>query len=97
LGITQRTIRASRSHIPSNRRAWKAFPTTLKTLGDCIKAKRFEKGLLQRELAEKLGVSKLRVKLWEHDQRVPNEAQRQALSDILSLSGELQFVNPKAE
>jgi ribosome-binding protein aMBF1 (putative translation factor) len=97
LGITQRTIRASRSHIPANRRTWKAFPTTVKTLGDHIKAKRFEKGLHQRELAEKLSVSKLRVKLWEHDQRMPSEAQWQVLSNILGFSSELQFVNPTAE
>jgi ribosome-binding protein aMBF1 (putative translation factor) len=63
LGFTQRQIRVSRSHIPTYRNPRKLFPTTLKTPGDHIKAKRFEKGLLQSELAEKLGVSVRLVKL----------------------------------
>jgi len=34
LGNPHRTIRASRSHIPSDRRSRRAFPTTVKTVGD---------------------------------------------------------------
>jgi hypothetical protein len=38
---------------------WKSSPTTPKTLGDHIKAKRFEKRINQRELADLLEVGRV--------------------------------------
>jgi hypothetical protein len=45
LAFAQRQIRASRAHIPPNRDHRKHISTVIKTLGDYIQAKRYEKGL----------------------------------------------------
>jgi ribosome-binding protein aMBF1 (putative translation factor) len=86
LGIAQRQIRLSSSHFEKIRRSRKAFPTTVKTLGDFIQAKRFEKGLCQSELAERLGVPISLVRQWEEDQQTPTETQWQSLTSILNLT-----------
>ena len=42
------------------------------TVGEIIKKKRLERGLTQRELATKLGVSPVLVLRWERDYHAPN-------------------------
>jgi ribosome-binding protein aMBF1 (putative translation factor) len=85
LGITECTIHTSRRHIPAKRCPRKAFPLTVKTLGDQIHIKRLEKGYLAKELAEKLGVVKSMIGLWERDEALPNEQQWQLLESLLGL------------
>jgi len=48
-----------------------AYPNTLKTLGDHIRKKRLDLGLLQREVAEKLGVTPLTITNWESNATTP--------------------------
>jgi len=69
----------------------------LKTLGDRIKAKRFEKGIMLKELAEKLGVSKFLVWQWELDRKVPTEAEQTRLIEIFGDLNEPLLANPTAE
>jgi ribosome-binding protein aMBF1 (putative translation factor) len=61
------------------------FPTIIQTLGDHIQVKRVEKGFDINELAEKIGISKYVVVLWETDGAIPNERQWQLLESILCL------------
>src|SRR5712692_10043830 len=75
LAFAQRRIQASRSHTPADRKPRKAFPATLKTLGDRIHAARFEKALKQTELAERMGVTVSMIRLWEHNGSRPEERQ----------------------
>ena len=47
------------------------LPTVLNTVGDHIKKRRLELGLLQRQLAEHLGVKTDTILNWEHDRTRP--------------------------
>lgn len=42
------------------------------TMGEIIKTKRIERGLSQRQLAEKVGVAHVMVCHWEHGYCLPN-------------------------
>jgi DNA-binding transcriptional regulator YiaG len=53
----------------ANRLPRKSVPTITNILGDRIQIKRFEKGLLQTELATKLGVFVELLKVWDEDVR----------------------------
>jgi ribosome-binding protein aMBF1 (putative translation factor) len=97
LAFHQRRIQVPRSHISANRKPRKPFPGTLKTLGDRIQAGRFEEGLLQSELAEKLGVTTLLVRRWEENLETPCEAQWPSLSNLLNLTQGPCSINPTAE
>src|SRR5437879_5381110 len=74
-------------------RASKPFPTTPKTLGDYIKAKRFEKGLSQQQLAKQLGVTKASVCQWENDCCRPDPNHWPPLHRQLRLESGLQRPN----
>jgi DNA-binding transcriptional regulator YiaG len=68
------------------------MPTTLKTPGDCILAKRFEKGLTPCQLASMLHVPLERLKQLENDAEAPTQAEWTALISALSLeSGFIQW------
>jgi ribosome-binding protein aMBF1 (putative translation factor) len=95
LGFAQRKIHASRSHIPTNRKPKKPVPTTIKTLGDYIQTKRFEKGLHQSQLAEALGVPQALIALWEKDRQAPTAEQWTRLAPMLNLDSTLTSPNPK--
>jgi len=97
LGFCHRQIRASRAHIPVERSPRKAFPTTVKTLGDHIKAKRVEKGLTQRLLAGMLGIGRALLQRWERDRQLPDQEDWQKLVKILELGAELKPGDPTAE
>jgi DNA-binding transcriptional regulator YiaG len=83
LGFAHRTIRASRSHISTNRKPRKAFPTTVKTLGDEIQVKRKESELSARKLAGMLSVPVATVTSWERGQSIPDPSQLALLSKLL--------------
>jgi transcriptional regulator with XRE-family HTH domain len=64
----------------------------VKTLGDRILVKRFEKGLSQRQLAHLLDIPISRVMQLENDLLMPTDTERQALASVLSLdSGNIRF------
>jgi ribosome-binding protein aMBF1 (putative translation factor) len=94
LGFYQRRIQVSRSHIPSSRKRRKSLPTTLKTLRDHIKLKRFENGLRLRELTEKLGVMASLVQLRENDNCPPDERQYKTLESLLKLRAGVEVRKP---
>ncbi len=85
LGFCHRQIKASRAYIPVERSPRKAFPTTVKTLGDHIKAKRVEKGLTQRQLAQLIGIGRALLQRWERDRQQPDGAEWNKLVEILEM------------
>ena len=88
MGNTERTIRTSRQHIITTKRPKKAIPTAIKTLGDYLLVKRYEKGLLQSHVAQIVEVPILTVKRWEEDLQRPSKAQWTALTKVLELEQE---------
>jgi len=54
LGFTQRQIQVSRAHISEDRYRRKQLPMSIKTLGDLIQIKRYEKCLTPWKLKAKL-------------------------------------------
>jgi ribosome-binding protein aMBF1 (putative translation factor) len=97
LGIAHRTIRVCRSHIAAIRRSRKTFPTTLNTFGNRIQVARFEKGLLQSEMAEKLQISTNLVKRWEENLEMPTTDKWAKIAYILDLISTANSNNPSAE
>jgi DNA-binding transcriptional regulator YiaG len=83
LGIAQRQVRVSRAHIPLQRIHCKSLPTNVKTLGDQIKIKRYEKKITLRQLALEMGIRQTTVRAWEHDVEQPNADQIEKLKTIL--------------
>ena len=47
------------------------YPRDLKTVGDHVRKRRLDLGLLQRDAAERLGVHKMTVNNWENNRRSP--------------------------
>jgi DNA-binding XRE family transcriptional regulator len=47
------------------------FPREFKTLGDQLRKRRLELGLLQREVADRLGVDETTVYNWERNRTAP--------------------------
>jgi transcriptional regulator with XRE-family HTH domain len=66
------------------------------TLGDGIRVKRIEKGLLQAEMAEKLGVSRFQVGRWERNLAKPSESELAVLVNILGVAGQMAIGRPTA-
>ena len=73
MGLAQRQIRVSRAHIPLNRHRRKQIPTVIKTLGDYIQAKRYEKGLHPYQIAGKMGIETALILAWESGSSTPDE------------------------
>ena len=94
LGLAQRQISVSRAHIPLNRHRRKQIPTVIKTLGDYIQAKRYEKGLHPYQVAGKMGIETALILAWESGTRTPDEKQWQMLSDLLSFDSGVDFPKP---
>lgn len=61
LGNTERSIRTCRRKNTSRLQPKKAIPAAIKTLGDYLLVKRYEKGLQQRYVAQMAGVATLTV------------------------------------
>lgn len=57
------------------------------TLGERIVAMRKEKGITQKELAERLNISPTRLNYWEKDKRFPPIPMINAISEILGVDG----------
>jgi DNA-binding transcriptional regulator YiaG len=85
LGITHRRIQVSRRHISIDRNPKKSIPVIVKTLGDQIQIKRYEKGLLQSQVAKALNVMTSLVKSWEDNSEKPTQAQWFGLANLLGL------------
>ena len=94
LAFAQRQIRVSRAHITPNRNRRKHIPTVIKTPGDYIQAKRYEKGLHPYQVAGKMGIETALVLAWESGTRTPDEKQWQLLSDLLSFDSGVDFPIP---
>jgi DNA-binding XRE family transcriptional regulator len=56
-----------KSQIPKS----KQYPNQINTLGDHIRTRRLDLGLLQREVAEKIGVDEISIYNWERQRTVP--------------------------
>jgi transcriptional regulator with XRE-family HTH domain len=78
------TLRAKRPISP-------AYPKSLKTLGDHLRKKRLDLGLLQREVALKLGVDEASVHNWERNLTKPSIA---LIPKILKFLGYVPFEMP---
>jgi ribosome-binding protein aMBF1 (putative translation factor) len=94
LAFAQRHIRVSRTHIPLNRNRRKQIPTIIRTLGDYIQAKRYEKGLHPYQVAGKMGVETALILAWENGTRKPDEKQWQMLSNLLSFDSGVDLPKP---
>jgi ribosome-binding protein aMBF1 (putative translation factor) len=94
LASTQQQIHASRRHIPSNRHRRKQLPSVIKTLGDYIQAKRYEKGLHPYQVAAKMGIAASLISAWERGTSAPDERQWQSLSTLLSFDAGVNFPKP---
>jgi ribosome-binding protein aMBF1 (putative translation factor) len=93
LGIAQRTIRLSRSHIPTNRRPRKSLPTSIQTLGDLIQVKRYEKKLTLWQLAQKMGITTASARAWNDGTGQPDIEQIALLRKHLGFAlGELKML-----
>jgi len=57
----------------------------MKTFGDLLHVKRYEKHLTLSQLARQMGIAQTTVKAWEMDAERPNEQQTQQLAQILGL------------
>jgi len=86
LGFTHRVITACRKHISIIRKPKKAIPAVIKTTGDYLLFKRYEKGLTQGQVAQVVGVTSMIVKDWEEDVQTPTETEWIALKDLLALT-----------
>jgi DNA-binding transcriptional regulator YiaG len=94
LAFAQRQIRVSRAHIPPNRNRLKQIPIAIRTLGDYIQAKRYEKGLHPYQVAGKMGIETRLVSAWESGIKKPDEKQWQMLSDLLSFDSGVDLPKP---
>ena len=94
MAFAQRQIRVSRAHIPLNRNRRKQIPTVIRTLGDYIQTKRYEKGLHPFQVAGKMGIETKLVLAWESGTCKPDEKQWQMLSDLLSFDSGVDFQKP---
>jgi DNA-binding transcriptional regulator YiaG len=86
LGIAHRQIRVSRAHIPTDRDRRKPLPTNIKTLGDLIQIKRYEKRITLWQLALKTGIATATVRTWECGTDRPNEQQMVQLASVLQFN-----------
>ena len=56
---------------------------SIKTLGDLIRIKRYEKLLTRWELAQKMGIATATIRAWEGSIRWPDSQQLEVLSSVL--------------
>ena len=89
LGIAKRQIRVSRAHVPAVCIRRKPLPTSIKTLGDLIQIRRYEKRLTLRRLVLKMGIAITMLRAWESDTDRPNEQQMKQLAQVLDFGDAL--------
>lgn len=68
-----------------------AYPQELKTLGDRLRRRRLDLGLLQRHVAERLGVSEASVWQWETNRTSP---QVRFIPAVIAFLGENPYPKP---
>jgi DNA-binding transcriptional regulator YiaG len=73
----------SRTDIPGARIYRKPLPTSIKTIGDLIQIRRYEKRLTLWQLAQKMGIAAATVKAWERNTAQPNGQQMKQLAGVL--------------
>jgi DNA-binding XRE family transcriptional regulator len=61
----------------------RAYPTELRTIGDHVRKRRLDLGLLQRETAARIGVDKTTVYNWEAGRATPSLRVRPAVIRFL--------------
>ena len=94
MAYAQRHIRVSRAHIPPICHRRKPLPKSIKTLGDLIHIKRYEKRLTLGQIARKMGIATRTVRAWERGESAPDQEQWQLLSVILSFDSGILFPKP---
>ena len=94
LACEQRQVRVSRAHILLNRKPRKHIPTVIRTPGDYIQAKRYEKGFHLYQIAGKMGIAASLVSAWENGTSQPDEVQWQMLSRLLEFDSGVEFQKP---
>lgn len=62
----------------------RAYPARLKTIGDHLRKRRLDLGLLQREVAEQIGVTKCTIQYWETNRVAPALRFRPWITKFLS-------------
>ena len=60
----------------------------MKNLGETIKNLRIERGLTQPQLAEKVGVSKGMISIWENNVNEPKASYIKALAEALDVTAD---------
>ena len=83
LGIAQRQVRVSRAHIRVPRIPRKSLPTSMKTFGDLLHIKRYERHLTLSQIGRQMGIAQATVKAWEMDTERPDGRQMEQLRKIL--------------
>lgn len=66
---------------PRNR----AYPAELKTLGDHLRKRRLDLGLLQREVAKEIGVTECTIQYWETNRVAPALRFRPRIANFLRI------------
>ena len=74
-----------------NRHRRKKIPTVIKTTGDYIQAKRYEKGLHPYQIAGRMGVETALILAWESGISKPDEKQWQMLNELLKFDSGIYF------
>jgi transcriptional regulator with XRE-family HTH domain len=61
----------------------RAYPPVLKTIGDHLRKRRLDLGLLQREVADQIGVTNCTIQYWETNRVAPALRFRPRISSFL--------------
>ena len=85
LGIAQRSIRVNFQQKKSPFSPHNLLPSSVKTIGDWIKAKRIGKKLTPGHLALKMGIAHKLICSWEDGASQPNNEQ---IRDLIKIFGE---------
>jgi ribosome-binding protein aMBF1 (putative translation factor) len=85
LGTAQRTIHVAWQYVKPIRKVAKPFPIVIKTFGDRIQVKRFEKSFTRQQLASGLGIEVSLLTDWEEDSRIPDLNEAKRLSEFLGV------------
>ena len=77
-----------------NRQRRKPTPPVIKTIGDYIQSKRYEKGLHPCQVAGKMGIAASLISAWERGVSSPSEEQWRMLSNLLSFDSGVDKPKP---
>ena len=71
----------------------KHYPNNINTLGDHIRKRRLDLGLLQREVAERIGLAEQTITIWERQHRKP---EIRFIARIIEFLGYSPFEEPES-